>query len=112
MYKKFNLKVAHTPRNTICNHVLPKRRNTGAFDKTAFYQLKFQDCQLKYMGRLTTFETRHNEHVKGMKTKSNSSICSQYILDMEHAYGNIHTLEIQQKTKNDPLRNGTENYCS
>lgn len=51
MYKNFNLKAVHTPRNTICNHVLPKRRDTGAFDKNSFHRLKFQDCQLKHMSR-------------------------------------------------------------
>lgn len=31
---------------------------------------------------------------------------------MEQAYGNIDTHQTLQKPEKDPLRNGTENYCS
>jgi hypothetical protein len=82
------------------------------YNQSGIYQLKCNDCPLKYIGQTgRTFKTRYNEHVHAIKTNKQNSKYAEHTLDTGHTYSATNeTLEMLHTEKKGQLLNTLEGY--
>jgi hypothetical protein len=90
LFKNTNIKIAYKTINTIKNHLKPKKLVIDIYNQSGIYQLKCNDCSLKYIGQMgRTFKVRYSEHIHSIKTNKQNSKYAEHILDTGHTYGTI-----------------------
>jgi hypothetical protein len=61
LFRNANVTIAYKINNTIKNHLKPRLPKTDMYNQCGVYQLKCNDCPLKYIGQTgRTFKTRYN----------------------------------------------------
>jgi hypothetical protein len=64
--KDMQIEIAFRMQNTIKHHPRTDKHN-----KCGFYQMKYLDCSLKYLGQTgRTFHTRYREHIQAIRNSS------------------------------------------
>jgi hypothetical protein len=90
LFRNTNLKIAYKTTNTIKHHLKPKTPATDIYNKNGVYQLKCNECPMKYLGQTgRTFRARFKEHIQDIKNNKSNSKFEQLILDTGHAYNTI-----------------------
>jgi hypothetical protein len=105
--------VSFRTTNTIQNHLKPKEKTIDAYNQSGVYQLKCNDCPLKYVGQTgRIFKVRYKEHIQAIKTKDKkNSNYAQHILDTEYTNGTAYqTLEILHTEKKGQSLNTLERF--
>jgi hypothetical protein len=110
LLKNTNIKIAYKT-NTTENHLKPKKPVIDIYNQSGIYQLKCNDCPLKYIGQRRIFRVRYNEYIHAVKTNKQNSKYAQHILNTGHTYSTINeTLEILHTEKKGQLLNTLERY--
>jgi hypothetical protein len=114
LFKNTNIRIAYKTNNTLCKHLQPNDPdlNTDKYSHSGIYEIKFNTCQLKYIGQTgRNFKTRYKEHIHAIRTNKTTSRYAQHILETGHTYGTIEdTLNILHREKNGPLMNTLEQF--
>jgi hypothetical protein len=104
LFKKFNVNISYSTKNTIGNILSIKKQNNSPDNESSVYQLKCQNCSCVYIGQTgRNFKIRYKENIQDIKNNRSKTGFSQHILDTGHAYDKIeNTMEIlkfQEKGK-------------
>jgi hypothetical protein len=112
LFKNTNARIAYKTKNTIQNYLQLKKQNTDKYNKSGMYQMKFNECQLRYIEQTgRNFRTRNKEHIKAIRSNRPNSKYSQHILDTQHTYGTIvDTIDILHFEKKGPLMKTSERF--
>jgi hypothetical protein len=51
LFKNTNIRTAYETKNTIQNHLQPKKHDIDKYNHSGIYQIKCNSCQLKYIGQ-------------------------------------------------------------
>jgi hypothetical protein len=90
LFRKTNLKIAYRTTNTIKHHLKPKNQITDIYNKSGVYQLKCNECPIKYIGQTgRTSKARFKEHIQDIRTNKSNTKFAQHILNIEHTYNTI-----------------------
>jgi hypothetical protein len=89
------------------HHLKPRLPKTDIYNQSGIYQLKCNDCSLKYIGQTgRTFKTRYKEHIYAIRTNKLNSKYAEHILDTGHTYGTINeTVDVMRIKKEGRLLN-------
>jgi hypothetical protein len=108
LFKNTNLWVEYKTNNTIQNYLQPKNKDPDKFKHCGIYEIKFNSCQLKYIGQTgRNFRTRYREHIQAIHSNKTTSKYAQHILDTGHAFD---TLENTLNVKKGPHMNSLERF--
>jgi hypothetical protein len=91
-FKNTNLRLGYTTKNTIQNHLQPRRPNTEKHSKSGLYKLSCKECQLQYIGKGgRNFKIRYEykEHIQATRNNKPISKHSQHVLNIQHTYNTI-----------------------
>jgi hypothetical protein len=87
LFKATEVKIAYRTRNTIEN-ILKIHPIIDKYEKSGVYEMKCQDCELKYIGQTSrTFHDRYKEHIRAIRSNNGNSGHSNHILNTGHAHG-------------------------
>jgi hypothetical protein len=105
------MKVALRTQNTIQN-ILKHNTQTDKYNNSGIYQMKCQDCPLKYIGQTgRTFSIRYKEHIHSIRNNNSNSGYSNNMLNTGHTFGTIKdTMEVIRRGRKDTHLNTLEIY--
>jgi hypothetical protein len=64
LFKNTDLRIAYRTNNRIQNYLQSKNRDPDKYNHSGIYELKCNNCQLKYIGQTgRNFRTRYREHI-------------------------------------------------
>jgi hypothetical protein len=108
--KNTNVGIAFKTNNTIKS--LKTKKPDNIYQKRGVYQLKCNECPLKYIGQTErTFKYRYREHIQAIRTNRHTSKYAQHILDTGHSYGTMEeTMDIIKTTNKEHLHNTLERF--
>jgi MinD-like ATPase involved in chromosome partitioning or flagellar assembly len=74
-------------KTTIQNHLKPKKPDIDTYNKSVIYQMKCNECPLKYIGQIgRNFRTSYKQHIQAIQYNRPNSKYSEHILDTQHTY--------------------------
>jgi hypothetical protein len=111
LFKYTKLKIAYRTKNTTQN-ILKPQPQTEKYSKSGIYQMKCNDCPLKYIGQMgRTFNTRFKEHIYNIKCNNSNTGYSKHILDARHSYDTIeNTMDVIRIGQKGKYLNTLEKY--
>jgi hypothetical protein len=111
-FKNTNIGIAFKTNNTIKKHLKPKNQITDIHQKSGVYQLKCNECPLRYIAQTGhMFKDRYREHILAIRTYKHTSKYAQHILDTGHAYGKMEeTMDAIHITRKGNLLNTLERF--
>jgi hypothetical protein len=81
-----------------------KQKTNDIYSLSGIYQMKCNDCPLKYEGRTgRTFRTRYKGHIREIQTNGKTSKYAQHVLNTTYNYDTIENtmriLHVERKGK-------------
>jgi hypothetical protein len=94
--------------NTVKHHMKPR----DMYNQTGVYQLKCNECPLKYTGQTRcTFKVCYREHINAIRTNRLNSKFAQHVLETGHNHNTRdQTMEILHIEKKGPKLNTLERF--
>jgi hypothetical protein len=83
LFKNTNIRIAYKTKNTIQNHLQPRKHDTNKYNNSGIYQVKCNSCQLRYIGQTD----------RNIKSTYRQYVQTARILNMHNTYWihNTHT---------------------
>ena len=113
IFRKSNIKVALTTKNTIGKLLTTKQEETTSkYDKSGIYQLKCPTCDMKYIGQTDRpFKTRFQEHLRDFKYNNRKSKFVQHLVDRQHSIDEMENImDIIHVTNKGRMMDAIEKY--
>jgi hypothetical protein len=82
LFRNINITIAYKTKDTIQNHLQPKKSNTDKYKNCGIYEMKCNCCQLSYIGQTGTLKPDinniYNQHEQTNQTQNtHNTTCIQ-----------------------------------
>jgi len=109
LFRNTEINIAFKTANTIYQQLIDKTYNSPS----GIYEIKCNTCNKKYVGQSgRNITTRYKEHIRYIRTNSNTLAYATQILNIRHEYGGVEdTLKLIHPCRKGQRMNSRETYA-